>query len=110
MWRPVVPVPPRALGADTTWIAGWKTSIGLTFFVFERGDQTIIGHTGSQKAFRTFFYLEPATRTVAIAAFNTIGATKAGAVPAFDAVRAFMFRRMLPLYRAETRSAQSRQR
>lgn len=29
------------------------------------------GHTGSQAGFRAFAYLEPATRTVVIAAFNT---------------------------------------
>ena len=31
----------------------------------------MIGHTGSQAAFRAFFYFQPEKRTAVIAAFNT---------------------------------------
>jgi CubicO group peptidase (beta-lactamase class C family) len=62
MWRPVLPV------ADS---AGAKSWIGLTFFVVERNGLRLVGHTGSQKAFRSFVYIQPESQTGVIAAFNT---------------------------------------
>ena len=45
--------------------------IGLTFFLVPRGGSTFVGHTGSQNGFTAFLYLNPATRSGIIAAFNT---------------------------------------
>src|SRR5699024_5264429 len=38
---------------------GWQQSRGLAFEVLQLGDARIIGHFGSQKSFRSFFYLDP---------------------------------------------------
>lgn len=46
-------------------------SMGLSFFVLWRHGTRFLGHTGSQAGFRSFFYLNPATRAGVIAAFNT---------------------------------------
>ena len=63
MWRPVV-------SAGGT--AEKKGSVGLGYFLtdFADGDR-LIGHTGSQAAFRSFFWIHPKSRTAVIAVFNT---------------------------------------
>jgi CubicO group peptidase (beta-lactamase class C family) len=61
MWRPVLPTSGEASG----------DSIGLGFFINHAGGATLIGHTGSQRGFRAFFYLHPETGTAVVAAFNT---------------------------------------
>ena len=67
MWQVQVPV------TDPTAAATLRESMALTFFVEETGGRRLIGHTGSQKSFFSFFYIDPATRTAAIAAFNSNG-------------------------------------
>ena len=52
-------------------------SVGLSYFILEQGDVRVIGHTGSQAAFRSFFYLHPETRSAIIAVFNTDAAGNA---------------------------------
>ena len=78
MWRPVVPV-----GAP-----GGPTSMGLSFFI-EKGERaaTLVGHTGTQAGFLSFFYLNPATSTAIVAVFNTNDATRPEAESGFEAVR-----------------------
>ena len=68
---------------------GERQDMGLTFFVTTRGEQRWIGHTGGQKAFATFFYVHPASRTAGIGAFNT---TTAG--PVMAEVRQRMLQRL----------------
>lgn len=60
MWRPVVP-----LGAAP------GEAMGLGFFVYSAGNQRLIGHTGEQAGFRSFFYFNPATRAAVIGAVNS---------------------------------------
>lgn len=60
MWQPGKP-----MGKDQ-WM-------GLSTFVTKRGEVTILGHTGSQGAYRAAFYFNPATSAAAIYAFNTTG-------------------------------------
>jgi CubicO group peptidase (beta-lactamase class C family) len=48
-----------------------RESMGLIFFLFDHDGRRFVGHTGSQKAFQSFFYIDPAAGTAAIAAFNT---------------------------------------
>jgi len=60
MWRPVLPLAP-----------GSADSIGRSYFIYHRNGLRLLGHTGSQAAFRSFFYLDPVSRTGVIAAFNT---------------------------------------
>jgi CubicO group peptidase (beta-lactamase class C family) len=71
MWQPVLPL-----------AQGSKESIGLCFFVGTRDGQCVVGHTGGQRDFVTFFYVHPASGTGALGAFNT---STAG--PAMAAVR-----------------------
>ncbi len=58
MWRPVLPV-------------GEEGSIGLIFFTLKRDGRRFFGHTGSQRGFRSFFYIHPESRTGVIAVFNS---------------------------------------
>ena len=63
MWRSVV---------STGGTAAKKGSVGLGYFITEFADgDRLIGHTGSQAAFRSFFWIHPKSRTAIIAAFNT---------------------------------------
>jgi CubicO group peptidase (beta-lactamase class C family) len=62
MWRPVVP-----LGAA----GGPDEAFGLSFYLYRRGDRTIVGHTGEQSGFRTFFFLDPASTTAVVGVLNT---------------------------------------
>ena len=55
-------------------VAGAATpadSIGLSFFILWRAGARFIGHTGHQAGFRSFFYINPATGSGVVAAFNT---------------------------------------
>ena len=58
MWRPVI-------------TAGDAGSIGLIFFLSDLGGVRLVGHTGSQRAFRSFFSIQPESRTGVIAVVNT---------------------------------------
>jgi len=62
MWRVVVPK------GSQDEIAG---AVGLSFFLFQRGRVTLVGHTGDQANFRSFFYLRPDTRAAIITVINT---------------------------------------
>jgi len=70
MWKPVVPA-----GGNATR----KGSVGLGYFLtdFADGDR-LIGHTGSQAGFRSFFWIHPKSRTAIIAVFNTSAASEGG--------------------------------
>src|SRR6266705_5484197 len=62
MWRPLLATRDSTAPGD---------SVGLSFFVLWRGGTRVIGHTGHQAGFRSFFYLKPQTSAAVIAAFNT---------------------------------------
>lgn len=64
MWKPVVPMNDGYEASTEQWM-------GLSYFVRGSGNQRIIGHTGSQAGFRSFFYVNPATTTAVIAVFNS---------------------------------------
>jgi len=65
MWTPVAPV-----GEGAAWGEAHE-SMGLTFFVTETPWGRLVGHTGSQRDFLSFFYLDPKTGAAAIGVFNT---------------------------------------
>jgi hypothetical protein len=50
-----------------------RESMALTFFLEEFRGVRYVGHTGSQKAFFSFIYIHPESRTGAVAAFNSNG-------------------------------------
>jgi CubicO group peptidase (beta-lactamase class C family) len=63
MWNPVV---------STGNSGSRKGSVGLGYFITEYPDgDRMIGHTGSQAAFRSLFWVHPGSRTAMIAVFNT---------------------------------------
>jgi CubicO group peptidase (beta-lactamase class C family) len=82
MWRPVVPV-----GEGAAWGEAHE-AMGLTFFVTEGAgagggagggagaedggaSERLVGHTGSQRDFLSFIYVDPDTGAAAIGVFNT---------------------------------------
>jgi CubicO group peptidase (beta-lactamase class C family) len=64
MWQPGKPMTESYQSAPNQWM-------GLSFFVLDRQGTRLLGHTGSQAGFRSFYYFNPATKTAVIAAFNT---------------------------------------
>ena len=66
MWRAVVPLD-KARQNDG--------AMGLSFFLYTRGSERIVGHTGSQAGFRAFLWFNPRTKRVVIAAYNTSSET-----------------------------------
>jgi CubicO group peptidase (beta-lactamase class C family) len=64
MWKPQLPN-----GEGEGQPQGW---VALSFFVGERNGTRVIGHTGSQASFRSFFYLHPETQSAIIGVFNTV--------------------------------------
>lgn len=58
MWQPVVRV-------------NAEEGMGLSFFLRNEHGQKLVGHTGTQANFRSFFWLNPATRTAVIGVVNT---------------------------------------
>jgi CubicO group peptidase (beta-lactamase class C family) len=95
MWREVVSV------EETPAL---RESMGLCFFLVDVGGVRYPGHTGSQKSFQSFIYVDPSARTGAIAAFNTTGAGPGEtARPAtrtiLNQLRERMFAEIFPLFR-----------
>ena len=62
MWRVVVPS-----GSQDDIPA----AVGLSFFLFRKGSVRLVGHTGDQAGFRSFFYLRPDTKAAVITVLNT---------------------------------------
>lgn len=99
MWQPVLPT---GQGAD---------SVGLSYFITRLNGVRLVGHTGSQRGFRSFFYLDPESATGVIAVFNAAPAddprnpTDAGParprIPLiFQRLLDAVTRSVFPLYRA----------
>lgn len=66
-----------------------EESVGLAFFLVSLGPTHVIGHTGEQQAFLSFFCVDPQSGAAAIAAFNTMGRAADGPpVPDTRRVRA----------------------
>ncbi len=64
MWKPGMPMSQGYESKPNEWM-------GLSFFVLDRNGQRILGHTGSQAGFRSFYYFDPRTQVGIVAAFNT---------------------------------------
>jgi CubicO group peptidase (beta-lactamase class C family) len=45
--------------------------MGLSYFVLDRNGVRLLGHTGSQAGFRSFFYFNPENRMGVVAVFNS---------------------------------------
>jgi CubicO group peptidase (beta-lactamase class C family) len=68
MWKPLLPVVPDE---DFQSRTGAKDEVAASFFVHTDGKLKLIGHAGWQNGFRSHFYIEPATRSAYIVAYNT---------------------------------------
>jgi CubicO group peptidase (beta-lactamase class C family) len=64
MWKPGMPMSQGYESNPNEWM-------GLSFFVLDRSGQRILGHTGSQSNFRSFYYFDPKTQLGIVAVFNT---------------------------------------
>lgn len=67
MWKPVAAVEEEP---------GKEEWMGLSFFLRRRGGRSYVGHTGTQNAFASLFYLDPAHDAGVVAVFNTLNATE----------------------------------
>lgn len=97
MWRPVVPVP-RDSSVRKLEAEAWELSMGLTYFLYQRGGRKIVSHSGGQKSFSTIFYVEPATRVAAIAAFNTDGEPRPDVDGLMTELRERLLGQVFPLF------------
>lgn len=52
---------------------GVFSSVGLSFFIEEVEDMRLIGHTGTQHSFYSFFYVHPESGTAVLSVTNTDG-------------------------------------
>jgi CubicO group peptidase (beta-lactamase class C family) len=64
MWKPGQSMWQGYESAPNEWM-------GLSFFILDRNGERILGHTGSQAGFRSFYYFDPQTKAAVIAVFNT---------------------------------------
>lgn len=76
MWEPVVPIGDSPMG---------DASMGLSYFLYDRGDRRVVGHTGTQRTFYSYFYVDPSAGVGVIAAFNTGAGDETG--PDTNAIR-----------------------
>ena len=80
MWTPVVPM-------SEGYESFPDQAMGLSFFIRGGGAQRLIGHTGFQAGFRSFFYFNPVTSAAVISVFNTTNEA-APAASVFDRLHA----------------------
>jgi CubicO group peptidase (beta-lactamase class C family) len=96
MWRTVVPIGDSDIGRE---------SMGLSFFLYDDGSHHLIGHTGTQRGFLSFFVLDPVAGVGVVGVSNTVGTTPRdpNARRILDAARADVVNGIFPLFRQETR-------
>ncbi|MGH7560968.1 MAG: serine hydrolase, partial [Gemmatimonadales bacterium] len=86
MWRPLLSSAAGETSGDT---------VGTGFFIRNRDGIRLIGHTGSQRGFRSFFYAAPERGVAVIAAFNTAPADeRPGVSPQIAVLREGLLERL----------------
>lgn len=97
MWLEVVPIGDSPLGPE---------AMGLSFFLYDHEGRKLVGHTGSQKSFRSFILLDPETGVGAIGVVNTAGGDETA--PASEQIltelRVRIAQELFPLFRHEIRA------
>ncbi len=95
MWHTVVPIGDSDIG---------KESMGLSFFLYDDGTHHLVGHTGTQAGFLSFFLLDPQAGVGVVGVSNTVGTTAADpdARAILNAARTTVVNRILPLFRSAT--------
>jgi CubicO group peptidase (beta-lactamase class C family) len=81
MWKPLLAVTPDD---DFASRAGAKDEVATSFFVHTDGKLRLIGHAGWQNGFRSHFYIDPATRSGYVVAYNTDAQDGARNTRSFD--------------------------
>ena len=81
MWKPILPVVPNEDFASRT---GAHDEVAASFFVHTDGKLRLIGHAGWQNGFRSHFYIDPATSSAYIVAYNTDAQDKTQNTRSFD--------------------------
>ncbi|MEM7414375.1 MAG: serine hydrolase domain-containing protein [Gemmatimonadota bacterium] len=76
MWEPVVPMGENPMG---------DAFMGLSFFLYDLDGHRVVGHTGTQRTFYSFFVMDRASGSVVFAAFNTGGS--GGGMPDTNDIR-----------------------
>jgi CubicO group peptidase (beta-lactamase class C family) len=79
----------------------FTVSRGLAFQILERNDIRVIGHTGSQRGFLSFYYVHPESKTAVILVFNTLDLSTSGISNTrklLDQIRDLFLERIWPLY------------
>jgi len=96
MWRTVVPIGDSDIGRE---------SMGLCFFLYDDDAHHLVGHTGTQRGFLSFFVLDPASGVGVIGVSNTVGTTSTDpdARAILNRARAKVVNGIFPLFRQETR-------
>jgi CubicO group peptidase (beta-lactamase class C family) len=69
MWKPGKPMAPDSAANPTEWM-------GLSYFVVDRAGVRLLGHTGHQAGFGSFFYFNPADGSAIVGVWNTQSAYK----------------------------------
>lgn len=79
---------------------GVRSSVGLSFFIEEFDGMRVIGHTGTQRSFYSFFYIHPESGTAVIGITNTDGREGEPDMHQFrrDLTR-FIFKNLFSLYK-----------
>jgi CubicO group peptidase (beta-lactamase class C family) len=80
---------------------GMIMSRGLAFQIVQRGNIRVMGHTGGQRGFLSFYYVHPESGTGAILVFNTVDLTKPGPSNTrklLDQIRNILMDRIWPLF------------
>ena len=81
MWKPYLPVVPDE---DFVSRSGAHDDVTTSFFVHTDGKLRLIGHAGWQNGFRSHFYIDPATRSAYVVAYNTDAQDKTQNTRSFD--------------------------
>lgn len=84
MWEPVVPMGEHPMG---------ESSMGLSFFLYDLDGHRVVGHTGTQRTFYSFFVMDRTTGSVVFAAFNTGGS--GGGMPDTNDIRVSLSERVV---------------
>jgi CubicO group peptidase (beta-lactamase class C family) len=96
MWRPLLPAP----DPDPTV----EQQVGLGFFMIDQvpadggAKRRYVGHTGEQKGFTAFIYVDPETKTAAIFNSNTLDRTMSEPQWLRDRTRRDLFESVFPLF------------
>ena len=64
MWRAVVPIGDSPLGPER---------MGLSFFLYDHPGGSLVGHTGTQRAYYSFVLFDPEAGVGVVGAFNAVG-------------------------------------